>query len=103
MTLIVAGTFRVPPENVEPLRPHMVAVMEATRLEEGCLVYSYGEDVGDPGLIRVFEAWRDQACLDAHFVSAHMKQWQVNARRHPGFTTAASQPPTRSALNAAPL
>ena len=78
MTLIVAGTFRVPPENVELLRPHMRAVMEATRLEEGCLVYSYGEDVGDPGLIRVFEVWRDQACLDAHFASTHMKQWQAD-------------------------
>ena len=78
MSLIVAGTFRVPPENVEPLRPHMRAVMEATRLEEGCIVYSYGEDVGDPGLIRVFEVWRDQACLDAHFASAHMKQWQTD-------------------------
>jgi quinol monooxygenase YgiN len=78
VTLIVAGTFRVPPENLGPLRPHMLAVVEATRLEDGCVVYSYGEDVGNPGLIRVFEVWRDQACLDAHFASAHMKQWQVD-------------------------
>ena len=76
MSLIVAGTFRVPPENVEPLRPHMVEVAEATRQEDGCIVYSYGEDIGDPGLIRVFEIWRDQACLDAHFASAHMAHWQ---------------------------
>ena len=77
MSLIVAGTFRVPPENVEPLRPHMRDVTEATRLEDGCIVYSYGEDMGDPGLIRVFEVWRDQACLDAHFKSAHMAHWQT--------------------------
>jgi quinol monooxygenase YgiN len=76
VTLIVAGTFRVPPENMEPLRPHMREVAEATRLEDGCVVYSYGEDVGDPGLIRVFEVWRDQACLDAHLASAHMAHWQ---------------------------
>ena len=76
MRIVVAGTFRVPPDNLPGLRPHMNAIVAATRAEEGCEVYSYGEDVVEPGLFRVFEIWRDQACVDAHMQSAHMKAWQ---------------------------
>ena len=77
MSLIVAGTVRVPPENLEALRPHMVAMMTATRAEDGCAAYAYAEDVAEPGLIRIFEIWRDQAALDAHFQTAHMAAWRA--------------------------
>lgn len=77
MSLVIAGTIRVPPENLEAFRPHMLAMLEASRAEDGCLVYSYAEDVAEPGLIRVFEAWRDQAALDAHFATAHLAAWRA--------------------------
>lgn len=77
MSLVIAGTVRVPPDNLEPLKPHMQAMLAASRAEDGCLVYSYGEDVAEPGLIRVFEAWRDQAAIDAHFRAAHMAAWRA--------------------------
>ena len=76
MTLIIAGTVRVPPENVARFRPHMAAMLDASRAEDGCISYSYAEDVIEPGLIRVFEAWRDQASLDAHFQTPHMAAWR---------------------------
>jgi quinol monooxygenase YgiN len=76
MTLIVAGVVRAPPENLEAFRPHMLAMLAASRAEEGCLEYAYAEDVADPGLIRVFEVWRDQAALDAHFQTPHMVEWR---------------------------
>ena len=77
MTLIIAGTVRAPPENLAGLKPHMQAMLAASRAEDGCLTYSYAEDVAEPGLIRVFEAWRDQAALDAHFQTAHMAAWRA--------------------------
>ena len=77
MSLIVAGTVRVPPENLDGLRPHMVAMMTATRGEDGCIAYGYAEDVAEPGLIHVFEVWRDQAALDAHFRAPHMAAWRA--------------------------
>jgi len=76
MSLIVAGSYRVPPENLAALHPHMLTVITATRAEAGCLDYAYAEDVGEPGLIHVFELWTEQAALDAHFQSPHMKAWQ---------------------------
>jgi quinol monooxygenase YgiN len=77
VSLVVAGTVRVPPENLEALRPHMLTMLAASRAEDGCLVYSYGEDVAEPGLIRVFEVWRDAAALDAHARAAHMGTWRA--------------------------
>ena len=35
------------------------------------------QDVAEPGLIHVFEVWRDQTALDAHFKSEHMARWRA--------------------------
>ena len=76
MTLIIAGTVRVPAENLARFKPHMIEMLIASRAEDGCLEYSYAQDVAEPGLIRVYEAWRDQAALDAHFLTPHMATWR---------------------------
>ena len=75
--LIVAGTVRIPPENVQGLRPHMRTMLAASQAEDGCLDYNYAEDMTEPGLIHVFERWRDQAALDAHFATPHMAAWRA--------------------------
>ena len=99
MTLIVAGTVRIPPENLDRFRPHMVEMMAASRAEDGCSAYGYAEDVGEPGLMHIFEIWRDQACLDAHFKTAHMAAWRaawpsfgVSDRKLIAYETASERP-----------
>lgn len=77
MTILIAGTVRVPPENLAAFKPHMQAMLAASRAEDGCYEYSYAEDVAEPGLIRVYEAWRDQAALETHFQTAHMAAWRA--------------------------
>jgi quinol monooxygenase YgiN len=77
VSVLIAGTVRVPPENLERLKPHMHKMLAASRAEDGCLAYSYAVDIDDPGLIRVFEAWRDQAAIEAHFQAPHMAQWRA--------------------------
>ena len=52
MTLIIAGTVRVPPENLDALQAAHEGDAAASRAEDGCLAYSYAEDVAEPGLIR---------------------------------------------------
>ncbi len=97
--LIVAGTVRVPPANVDAFRPRMIEMMAASRAEDGCLAYGYAEDVGEPGLMHVFEAWRDQAALDAHFQTPHMAGWRaawpsfgVSDRRLIAYEVASERP-----------
>ncbi|KUR80389.1 putative quinol monooxygenase [Novosphingobium sp. Fuku2-ISO-50] len=73
--ILVIGTFRIPPENLALALPLAERVVHATRAEDGCIAYSYAQDLLDPGLIHVSEKWRDRAALDAHFKTAHMQAW----------------------------
>lgn len=82
MKVIVAGTVRVPPENVEKLRPHMHAMLDASRAEDGCETYSYGFDAKEPGLVRIFEVWRDRDALTAHTKAPHMAPWRAAGAEH---------------------
>ncbi|WP_300576898.1 putative quinol monooxygenase [Phenylobacterium sp.] len=99
MSLVIAGTIRVPADRLEAFRPHMRAMLAASRAEDGCVDYAYAEDVAEPGLIRVFEVWRDQAAIDAHFQTPHMAAWRaawpefgVHDRRLSAYEVAAERP-----------
>ena len=75
--ILVIGTIRAPVEAVPALLEPMAAVVAASRAEDGCIQYAYGEDMLDPGLIRVSEAWRDRAALETHFTAPHMDAWRA--------------------------
>ena len=99
MKVVIAGTVRVPPQNVARFRPHMAEMLAASRAEEGCIEYSYAEDVCDPGLIRVFEVWRDRGALSGHFLTEHMVRWRevwpefgVSERRLTAYDIADDRP-----------
>ena len=77
MTLLIIGTYRVPPGNMDAARPAMAAMVAGSRAEAGCLEYSYGEDVLVPGLIHVTERWTDRASLAAHGRAVHMAAWRA--------------------------
>ena len=75
--IVVTGHIRVRPEKIEELRPHMRAVLEATRKEPGCILYAFGEDVLDPGLIRIVERWQSWETLTPHGQTPHIKAWSA--------------------------
>jgi quinol monooxygenase YgiN len=75
--LLIVGTVRLPPENLDAARPVMQRMVEASRAEPGCLDYGYAEDVLEPGLIHVKELWTDQAALDRHFAAPHRAEWRA--------------------------
>ena len=77
MTIILAGTVRLPPERLADLRPHLRAQVEGSRAEPGCLDYALTEDPLDPGLIRVYEHFVDEEALAFHRASPHMAAWRA--------------------------
>ena len=82
--IIVSGRFRLPPEQLAEARPAMEKVIATSLTEPGCRAYSYAEDVREAGLFRVYEEWDSREALDAHFATAHMREWQ-EARTALGF------------------
>ena len=75
--IILAGTFRFDADKLETAKPAFEAIVAGSRGEEGCVEYSFGLDAADPGLVNVFELWRDQAALDTHRTTAHMAHWRT--------------------------
>ena len=73
--ILVTGHIRVAPEKVAELRPHIQALVAATRKEDGCLLYAFAEDINDAGTIRIVERWRDWPSLEAHGKAPHMAPW----------------------------
>ena len=75
--IVIAGTVRIPTGALDACRPAMKAMVEGSNAEDGCLYYAYAEDVLEPGLIWVSEAWRDDEALKAHVGSQHMAVWRA--------------------------
>lgn len=75
--LIIMGTVRIPEGALGTARPAMAKMLAASRAEDGCLTYSYAQDVLDPCVIHISERWRDRAALDAHFQTPHMAEWRA--------------------------
>ncbi|MEP3051834.1 MAG: putative quinol monooxygenase [Erythrobacter sp.] len=76
--LHVVGTFRLPPEMLQDAWAVMQEMIEASLEEEGCVAYSYAQDMLEPGLIRVNETWSDAGALEEHFASEHLEEWRAN-------------------------
>ncbi|RZK01081.1 MAG: antibiotic biosynthesis monooxygenase [Novosphingobium sp.] len=74
--IVVVGSFRLPVAHLAAARAAMARVMIATRAEVGCLAYAYAEDLLEPGLIRVNEAWTTREALALHFEQPHMIEWK---------------------------
>lgn len=77
MVILLAGSFRLlDPAREAGAREAMARMVAASRTEDGCLAYSFAEDVLEPGLIHVFELWRDQAALDMHRAAPHFRAFR---------------------------
>ncbi len=70
------GTIRIPDGAIDRARPAMAVMLAESRAEDGCLAYSYAQDILDPTLIHVVERWLDRAALNAHFASPHIAAWR---------------------------
>jgi quinol monooxygenase YgiN len=81
--LILSVNLRVPKAEQEKMRSEMEKVVQASRREPGCLAYSYGFDLLEPDLIRVFEIYKDEAALKAHGESEHFKAWRAVSGQYP--------------------
>ena len=75
--IVVSGRFRLPVDRIEEALPAMADVIAASLAEPGCRDYAYAEDTTEPGLFRVYEEWESREALQAHFATAHMREWQA--------------------------
>lgn len=65
------------PASVAAVRPAIQAMIEASRAEDGCILYAFAEDVLQPGVIRISEKWESWDALKAHGATDHMATWRA--------------------------
>ncbi len=75
-SVILAGTVRFPLDKMDAARAMMMEMTRLSRAEDGCIEYVYSQDLIDPGLVHVFEVWRDEAALHAHHTAPHFETWK---------------------------
>jgi quinol monooxygenase YgiN len=75
--IVVAGTVRIDPAKLDLARVEMAKMIAASRVEDGCVTYSYAIDVLEPQVVHVFEVWRDRAALEWHFKTPHIAAWRA--------------------------
>ena len=75
--IIIAGEARIGEASLDAAREAARVMAEKSTAEDGCHVYSFAEDLNEPGLFRIFEKWETQEALDAHFQTPHMADFQA--------------------------
>ena len=74
--LLIEGWLKLASGEFEKVREAGIAMVKATNEEEGCIHYSFAQDIADPDLIRISERWASQEALAAHSASAHFGEFQ---------------------------
>jgi quinol monooxygenase YgiN len=57
----------------------LLAIVEATRLEEGCVQYDLHVATDEPGRFVFYENWASREALDRHAASAHIQAFGTTA------------------------
>ena len=78
--IVIAGTLQANPEKLTEARAALLAVQEATRANDGCVQYTFSQDLADPALFHIFEYWDDADKLAAHGKADHFKAFNSTIR-----------------------
>jgi quinol monooxygenase YgiN len=55
----------------------MLALQTEAGRQDGCLLFAFAEQLGDPGHFLVVQRWRDQASLEEHYRSPGFASYQA--------------------------
>ena len=84
--IVIAGVISIDGAQTEAVTAAANTMRAATLEEDGCYEYRFSFATDDPHKVLIFEEWRDQEALNAHFAAPHMAAFQ---QAMAGFVTAA--------------
>jgi quinol monooxygenase YgiN len=62
-------------EAVEAVKAEVLKLIEPTRREEGCILYTLHQDDSDPAVFMFYETWESPAHLDRHMKTEHFTRY----------------------------
>ena len=75
--LTVVAEMQAQPGKEEALRRAVLALIEPTRQEDGCVQYDLHVHSSDPTRFVFYENWTSQAHLDRHAASPHVQEFRT--------------------------
>ncbi len=78
-TVRVVAHLTARPDKIEETREALAAVIDATRAEDGCITYELMQNSAEPTDFTFVEEWSDDAALDAHLESEHIRALRSTA------------------------
>ncbi len=78
MTITKKVVFVAKDECIEELKALLGTMVQASRVEDGCLLYNIYQLQDKPNTFVVIEAWEKEASLDGHKNSAHYLHYKSN-------------------------
>ena len=71
-TIRVVARITAIPEKVDEVKAILIALVEPTCQEEGCIKYELLQNSTDPTDFTFVEEWTSKAALDNHLASTHI-------------------------------
>ncbi|HIP59547.1 MAG TPA: antibiotic biosynthesis monooxygenase, partial [Campylobacterales bacterium] len=78
MTITKKVVFIAKEDSIEALKALLGTMVQASRVEEGCLLYNIYQMKDKPTTFVVLEAWENEEALDGHKHSAHYLHYKSN-------------------------
>ncbi len=79
--IVIAGTVKVKGEVRAEAKRLAQDIARKSAREDGCLSYRFYADLDDADTFMIFEEWRDEAALAAHFKTPHLIAFQQHLPR----------------------
>ena len=73
MSIRIIARLIARPDAIDALRAECLAMLEPTRKEAGCVRYELLANIANPAEFTFVEEWADQAAIDAHMQTPHLK------------------------------
>ncbi len=78
MTITKKVVFVAKDECVDELKALLGTMVQASRIEEGCLLYNIYQLENKPNTFVVIESWESEEALDGHKTSEHYLHYKSN-------------------------
>lgn len=74
--IVVLGEFDFHPDDFQAAKGLAAVVMSETLKEDGCMQYAFASDLVHSNRLTLGECWRDDAALNAHFLTPHIQAFR---------------------------
>jgi len=75
--LVIVARFNARPEKAEALEALLLALVEPSRADPGCVQYDLHRSRTEPGVFLFFERWESRELWQAHMKASHLAAFKT--------------------------